>query len=59
MFLKTFSPSIFVYSFLYASIQLSAASVFNKLDLTTTTTTTILRPLDFVWDYPGEPVPER
>ena len=25
----------------------------------TTTTTTILRPLDFVWDYPGEPVPER
>jgi len=19
----------------------------------------VLRPLDFVWDYPGEPVPER
>ena len=24
-----------------------------------TTTMAILRPLDFVWDYPGEPVPER
>ena len=24
---------------------------------TTTTTTTVLRP--FVWDYPGEPVPEE
>jgi len=34
MFLKTFSPSILYYSFLYTSIQLSAASVFNKLDLT-------------------------
>ena len=26
---------------------------------TTTTGTTILSPLDFVWDYLGEPVPER
>jgi len=23
------------------------------------TATIILRPLDFVWDYPGDPVPER
>jgi len=30
--------------------------IFHRHNTTTTTTTTVLRP--FVWDYPGEPVPE-
>jgi len=37
-----------------------SAGISEKSHLwTTTTTTTVLRPLDCVWDYPGEPVPER
>jgi len=33
--------------------------IYIVLNISTTTTTTISRPLDFVWDYPGEPAPER
>jgi len=44
-----------------ALIQISwypiGLSVHSSVSLTTTATTTILRP--FVWDYPGEPVPEE
>jgi len=29
---------------------------FSFCEITTTTTTTVLRPLDWVWDYPSEPV---
>jgi len=39
-------------------------NTFTTTSTTTTTTTTKIHPfyappLDFVWDYPGKPVPER
>jgi len=38
--------------------KLTVSKKTNSIDMTTITTI-LCPPPDFVWDYPGEPVPER
>ena len=42
---------------LFISVTLLNCANFAQLQQHNNTTTTVLRP--FVWDYPGEPVPEE